>query len=99
MHQKPNQLDLLPEEHQLQHLPELSQLLDNVWFKHFMAVAFTERDKARTAVCEFPIGDIQQLLQMVQVRGEAAAYNRMYNEPYELYENLVLEAQENERRS
>lgn len=64
-----------------------------------MATCLEERDKARSAVCDLPIHDLQQLMLALQIRGEAKAYNRMYNDPYELYEQLVEEAKENERTS
>jgi hypothetical protein len=83
----------------LQHLPQLSALLDNIWFKHLIATWLAERDRCRTAVCTFPVADVGQVVTMLQTRGEANAYDRVVNLPYEEYAKLVEEAKENERAS
>ena len=80
----------------MSNLPLLSQLLDNVWFRHFIAECLKERERCRTAVCEFPITNISQLIATVEARGEANAYNNVVKLLYEKYDeivNLVKEGQ------
>jgi hypothetical protein len=103
MHQ-PNlnyQQDLLEEPQQLEHLAELAKLLDNIWFKHLVALMLTMRDNSRAAVCEFPLNNIQHVLTALQTRGEAVSYGLCANQAYEIYNNLVqqLKDKENERDS
>lgn len=93
------QEDLLSEGDQLSHLPQLSALLDNPWFKHLIATWLAERERCRNAVCTFPVGDVGQVVTMLQTRGEATAYDRVINIPYEAYAQLVEDAKENERTS
>jgi hypothetical protein len=92
-------VDLLSEADQLQHLPQLSALLSNPWFKHLIATWLAERDRCRVAVCTFPVTDVGQVVTMLQTRGEANAYDRVVNTPYEEYAKLVEEAKEHERSS
>lgn len=93
------QADLLSEADQLAKLPLLSQLLDNPWFKHFVATWLSERERSRDAVCTFPVKDVAQLITMLQTRGEANAYDLVINLPYKEYARIVEEAQEHERAS
>lgn len=93
------QQDLLSEADQLAHLPQLSQLLDNPWFKHLIATWLAERDRCRIAVCTFPVVDTGQIVTMLQTRGEANAYDRVVNIPYEEYAKLVEETKEHGRAS
>jgi hypothetical protein len=75
----------------------LAELLNNEWFKHFIAVWMQERDKSRAAVCDFPIKDYATTVTALQTRGEAVAYGAVVNLPYDTYNSLVAEAQEKER--
>lgn len=99
IHQQPNpnyQQDLLSEASQLAHLAVLPELLDNVWFKHFVAVWMKERERARMAVVELPV-TIPTLPNLLQTRGEAAAYDEVINLPYQTYKDLIERKQEYER--
>src|SRR6267142_3001008 len=92
-------LDLLPEDQQLPLMSELVKLLDNVWFKHFVADMLLDRDRSRTAVCSFPLKDVATALTALQTRGEAVAYDVCSNKAYETYNNLTQQIKEqNERR-
>jgi hypothetical protein len=79
------------------------ELLNNQWFKHFIAVWTQERDKARIAVCDFPIRDYATTVLAMQTRGEAVAFGAVVNLPYETYNDLVArigeQERENERRA
>lgn len=91
--------DLLSEADQLSHLPQLSALLDNPWFKHFIATWLQDMESAREAVCSFPVKDMSQLITMIQTRGEANILNSIVNFPYTKYNELIEEVKENERSS
>lgn len=89
----------MSEAEQLNHLPQLSALLDNVWFKHFIASWLEARDTARDAVCTFPVKDMSQLITMLQTRGEANTFDIVVKQPYNTYTDLVSQKEENERGS
>ena len=75
----------------------MAELLSLPWFKHFIAVWTVERDKARAAVCDFPIKDYATTVTALQTRGEAVAYDVVVRAAYDTYNNLAAEAQEKER--
>src|SRR5215472_15191968 len=101
--QEPHQRLLLSEEQQQGTLVLLAELLNNPWFGHFTAMWIQERDRARAAVCEFPLKDYATTVTMLQTRGEAVAYENVARFPYNLYNELVAQAKEqeleNERRT
>src|SRR6266436_9034490 len=99
MHQpNPNyQQDQMSEDQQAANLPRLVELLNNIWFKHFVAVWTQERDRSREAVCLFPLRNIQDILISIQTRGDANTFDRCLKEPYETYNNIVKEKEQNER--
>jgi hypothetical protein len=78
---------------------QLAELLNNPWFQHFNAVWIQERDRARAAVCEFPLRDFATTVTALQTRGEAVAYANVAQKPYDTYNDLVAEAQEKEREN
>lgn len=89
----------MSETDQLVHLPQLSALLENVWFKHLIATWMQDRETSREAVCTFPVKDVAQLITMLQTRGEANAYDLVTKFAYDKYNELVEEAKEHERAS
>jgi uncharacterized protein (UPF0264 family) len=76
----------------------LGELLKNPWFLHFIAEWTQERDRARAAVCDFPIKDYATTMLALQTRGEAVAYDNVVTGPYNKYNEIVEEIKENERR-
>jgi hypothetical protein len=72
------------------------ELLNHPWFKHFIAVWTVERDKARAAVCDFPIRDYATTVTALQTRGEAVAYGEVVKAAYDTYNELAAEAVERE---
>jgi hypothetical protein len=76
----------------------LGELLKNPWFLHFIAEWTVERDRARAAVCDFPIRDYATTIVALQTRGEAVAYENVVTGPYNKYNEIVEEIKENERR-
>src|SRR5215472_10623335 len=95
---EPNpQVNLLAQAQQQATLGQLVELLNHPWFKHFIAVWTGERDKARAAVCDFPIKDYATTVTALQTRGEAVAYDAVVNAAYNTYNELAAEIQEKER--
>jgi hypothetical protein len=87
----------LPVAQQQATLALLAELLKNPWFKHFIAVWAVERDKARAAVCDFPLMDYRTTVTALQCRGEAVAYHEVVKLPYDTYNKLVEDIKEQER--
>jgi|SRR6516162_4047002 hypothetical protein len=94
-----HQLNLLSEAQQQATLAQLAELLKNSWFLHFNATWTLERDRARAAVCDFPIRDFATTVTALQTRGEAVAYDAVVTGPYDLYNQLVADIQEREREN
>lgn len=87
----------MPEAAQSNLLPQLSALLNNPWWKHFIAVWLQERERCRNAVCEFPVTDVAQLITMLQTRGSASSLDEVVRVVYEKYDELVEIVKESER--
>ncbi len=102
MQPNPNyQEDLLPEELQRHHLPQLVELLNNVWFKHLVATWQQEKDIATTAVCMLPVHSVGTAISLLEQRNILAVYTTCVNKPYDTYNELVnqKENKDNERTS
>lgn len=80
----------------MSHLAQLSQLLDNPWWKHFIAECVKERERTRNGVCDFPITNLAQMIMTLQIRGEATAYDNVTKLLYDKYNELVNLAKEQE---
>jgi hypothetical protein len=89
----------MSEDQQLQHLPQLAELLKNPWFKHFVARCETEKKLAAEAICLFPLNDFATAMTALQCRGEYKAYDMCIREMQESYDNLIeiVKEKENER--
>jgi hypothetical protein len=89
------------EDQQLAHLPQLVELLNNPWFKHFQAMWEAEQRLVADAICLFPIKDFVTAITALECRGEYKTYGRCAKEPQETYDNLIqlVKEKENERDS
>jgi len=95
MQPNPNyQQDLLSEELQRHYLPQLAELLNNVWFKHLVATWQQEVDIATNAVCRLPVNSVGTAISLLQQRDVLAVYRDCVQKPYEIYNNLVTEKEE-----
>jgi hypothetical protein len=83
------QQDLLSEELQRHHLPQLAELLNNVWFKHLIATWQQEVDIAVNAVCRLPVNSVGTAILLLQQRDVLAVYRDCVSKPYETYNQLV----------
>jgi hypothetical protein len=72
------------------------ELLNNVWFKHFIARCETEKNLAAEAICLFPLNDFATAMTALQCRGEYKAYDSCIREMQETYDNLVQITKEKE---
>jgi hypothetical protein len=89
----------MSEDQQLANLPELPELLNNIWFKHFQAVWEAEKGLVADAICLFPIKDFGTTITALECRGEYKTYDRCIREPEETYDRLVqlTKEKQNER--
>jgi hypothetical protein len=89
----------MSEDQQLAHLPQLVELLNNIWFKHFVARCETEKQLAAEAICLYPLNDFATAMTALQCRGEYKAYDLCAREMQDTYDNLIaiVKEKENER--
>ncbi len=87
----------MSKDQQAANLPRLVELLDNIWFKHFVATWQEEKERTIIALIGFPISGLEGIVSMLQIRGAYNAYDQCIKQAYETYNNLVKQKEENER--
>lgn len=77
-------------------LPQLAQLLNNPWFRHFAIKWLQERQNRLEYTAALPVKDMATANLREQVYGEVRTLDGCAKEAYELYAALVEQSKQKE---
>lgn len=77
------------------------ELLNNIWFKHFVATWTQEKRLAEQSLRTLPLNTLGNITAALQTRGDGNTFFRCANEAYTKHEELInkLKEQQDERDS